>query len=144
MRANQWICPFCLNRNHLPPHYKDISNQQMPPEMHPNSTTIEYRLPRPIPSPPIFIFVVDTCQEEDSLKALKDSIIMALSLLPAYALVGLVTYGTMVGTRSYNEYYKLTAIDTSTRAGLHRMRQVVRLPRKQGLFHQASARDARP
>jgi protein transport protein SEC23 len=40
---------------------------------------------------------VDTCQEEDSLKALKDSIIMSLSLLPTYALVGLITYGTMVG-----------------------------------------------
>jgi protein transport protein SEC23 len=39
--------------------------------------------------------VVDTCQEEDSLKALKDSIIMALGLLPPHALVGLVTYGTM-------------------------------------------------
>jgi protein transport protein SEC23 len=30
------------------------------------------------------------------LKALKDSIIMSLSLLPPYALVGLITYGTMV------------------------------------------------
>ena len=68
-----------------------------PPELHPGSTTIEYRLPRPAPAPPIFLFVVDTCQEEDSLKALKDSIIMSLSLLPQYALVGLITYGTMVG-----------------------------------------------
>ncbi|KAF1926054.1 GTPase activating protein Sec23a [Didymella exigua CBS 183.55] len=90
-----WICPFCLQRNGLPPHYKDISAEQIPPELHPGSTTIEYRLPRPAPAPPIFMFVVDTCQEEDSLKALKDSIIMSLSLLPQYALVGLITYGTM-------------------------------------------------
>ncbi|RYN51379.1 Protein transport protein [Alternaria tenuissima] len=95
MRARIWICPFCLNRNNLPPHYKDISEQQIPPELHAGSTTIEYRLPQPVLTPPIFIFVVDTCQEEDSLKALKDSIIMSLSLLPAYALVGLITYGTM-------------------------------------------------
>ncbi|KAH6639652.1 transport protein-like protein sec23 [Boeremia exigua] len=95
MRARMWICPFCLQRNALPPHYKDISAEQIPPELHPGSTTIEYRLPRPAPAPPIFLFVVDTCQEEDSLKALKDSIIMSLSLLPQYALVGLVTYGTM-------------------------------------------------
>lgn len=95
MRARVWICPFCLQRNNLPPHYKDISAEQIPPELHPNSTTIEYRLPQPVQTPPIFIFVVDTCQEEDSLKALKDSIIMSLSLLPQYALVGLVTYGTM-------------------------------------------------
>ncbi|KAH7125115.1 transport protein-like protein sec23 [Dendryphion nanum] len=95
MRSRVWICPFCLQRNGLPQHYKDISAEQIPPELHPNSTTIEYRLGRPAPSPPIFLFVVDTCQEEDSLKALKDSIIMSLSLLPPYALVGLVTYGTM-------------------------------------------------
>jgi protein transport protein SEC23 len=96
MRARMWICPFCLQRNNLPPHYKDISAEQIPLELHPSSTTIEYRLPRPATAPPIFLFVVDTCQEEDSLKALKDSIIMSLSLLPQYALVGLITYGTMV------------------------------------------------
>lgn len=95
MRARIWICPFCLQRNNLPPHYKDISEQQIPPELHRDSTTIEYKLSRPAPTPPIFLFVVDTCQEEDSLKALKDSIIMALGLLPPHALVGLITYGTM-------------------------------------------------
>jgi protein transport protein SEC23 len=97
MRGRLWICPFCLQRNSLPPHYKDISQDQVPLELLPTSTTIEYKLGRPAPSPPIFLFVVDTCQEEDSLKALKDSIIMSLTLLPAYALVGLITYGTMVG-----------------------------------------------
>ncbi|SMY29474.1 unnamed protein product [Zymoseptoria tritici ST99CH_1A5] len=95
MRARIWICPFCLQRNNLPPHYKDISESQIPPELHPGSTTIEYRLARPAPTPPIFVFVVDTCQEEDSLKSLRDSIINALSFLPPHALVGLITYGTM-------------------------------------------------
>ncbi|KAK1014987.1 GTPase-activating protein S23 [Friedmanniomyces endolithicus] len=95
MRARIWICPFCLQRNGLPPHYKDISENQIPPELHPGSTTIEFRLARPAPTPPIFVFVVDTCQEEDSLKALKDSIIMSLDLIPPHALVGLITYGTM-------------------------------------------------
>ena len=95
-RARLWICPFCLSRNPLPPHYKDITNDTIPPELHPQSTTIEYRLSRPAPAPPIFVYVVDTCQEEDSLKALKDSLIMSLSLLPQNALVGLITYGTMV------------------------------------------------
>ena len=99
MRARVWIFPYCLSRNPLPPAYKDISEQQIPPELHASNTTIEYRIPGTTTSPPIlpiFIFVVDTCQEEDSLKALKDSIIMSLSLLPPDALVGLITYGTMV------------------------------------------------
>lgn len=95
-RARLWICPFCLSRNPLPPQYKDISPDQVPPELHPQSTTIEYQLSRPAPAPPIFVFVVDTCQEEDSLKALKESLVMSLSLIPPHALVGLITYGTMV------------------------------------------------
>jgi protein transport protein SEC23 len=95
VRARLWICPFCLSRNPLPPHYKDITANAIPPELHPSNTTIEYRLSRPAPSPPIFLYVVDTCQEEDSLAALKESLIMSLSLLPEQALVGLITYGTM-------------------------------------------------
>ena len=95
-RARLWICPFCLSRNQLPQHYKDITQDNIPPELHPASTTIEYKLSRPAPAPPIFVYVVDTCQEEDSLKALKDSLVMSLSLLPPNALVGLITFGTMV------------------------------------------------
>lgn len=95
-RARIWICPFCLMRNPLPPHYKDITESSVPPELHPQSSTIEYQLARPAPAPPIFLYVVDTCQEEDSLKALKDSLVMSLSLLPPNALVGLITFGTMV------------------------------------------------
>ncbi|KAI9885222.1 MAG: hypothetical protein M1823_002994 [Watsoniomyces obsoletus] len=95
-RARLWICPFCLQRNPLPPHYKDITQDAIPPELHPANTTIEYRLARPAPSPPIFLYVVDTCQEEDSLRALRESLIMSLSLLPPHALVGLITFGTMV------------------------------------------------
>ncbi|KAI5301240.1 GTPase-activating protein S23 [Ascosphaera atra] len=96
IRARIWICPFCLQRNPLPPHYKDITENTIPPELHPSSTTIEYQLARPAPVPPIFLFVVDTCQDDDSLKAVKDSLVMSLSLLPPDALVGLITYGTMV------------------------------------------------
>jgi protein transport protein SEC23 len=96
VRARLWICPFCLSRNPLPPHYKDITANAIPPELHPSNTTIEYRLSRPAPSPPIFLYVVDTCQEEDSLAALKESLVMSLSLLPENALVGLITFGTMV------------------------------------------------
>ncbi|KAK9314118.1 hypothetical protein V1522DRAFT_104949 [Lipomyces starkeyi] len=94
IRAKLWICPFCLSRNQLPAHYKDISPQSLPHELLPKSTTIEYVLARPVQSPPIFVFVVDTCQTEENLQALKDSIIVSLSLLPPTALVGLVTFGT--------------------------------------------------
>lgn len=96
IRSRTWGCPFCMQRNQLPPHYRDISQEQIPPELHPANTTIEYRLARPAPAAPIFLFLVDTCQDQENLNALKDSLIMSLSLLPPYALVGLITFGTMV------------------------------------------------
>lgn len=99
MRAKIWICPFCLQRNGLPAQYRDISEQTIPTELHPNNTTIEYRLSRSAPAPPIFLFVIDTCQEDDSLQALKDTIEASLDSLPPDALVGLITYGTMVSIK---------------------------------------------
>ena len=87
-----WICPFCLSRNSFPPHYKDI---YLPAELLSKSTAINYTLTRPAQNPPIFLFV-DTCLDEDDLKALRDAIVVSLSLIPPYALVGLITYGKLV------------------------------------------------
>ncbi|KAK4703717.1 protein transport protein SEC23, partial [Phenoliferia sp. Uapishka_3] len=95
VRGKLWICPFCLQRNAFPNHYKDISSNNLPAELLPKYTTIEYTLSRPAQIPPIFIYVVDTCLDEDDLKALRESIILSLSLLPPHALVGLITFGTM-------------------------------------------------
>lgn len=103
MRGKLWICPFCLQRNAFPPHYKDISSNNLPAELLPKYTTIEYTLSRPAQVPPIFLYVVDLCLDDDDLKALKDSIIVSLSLLPPHALVGLITYGTMVSANLNEE-----------------------------------------
>ncbi|XP_005362274.2 protein transport protein Sec23A-like [Microtus ochrogaster] len=46
--------------------------------------------------PLIFLYVVDTCIEDEDLQALKESMQMSLSLLPPTALVGLITFGRMV------------------------------------------------
>uniref|UniRef100_A0A8C4ICH7 Protein transport protein SEC23 n=1 Tax=Dicentrarchus labrax TaxID=13489 RepID=A0A8C4ICH7_DICLA len=66
-RAKIWACNFCFQRN-----------------------------PRGPPTPLIFLYVVDTCLEEEDLQALKESLQMSLSLLPPNALVGLITFGRMV------------------------------------------------
>ena len=96
VRGKLWICPFCLSRNPFPPHYKDISNTNLPAELLPKYTTIEYTLSRPAQIPPIFLYVVDTCMDADDLKALCETLVVSLSLLPPHALVGLITFGTMV------------------------------------------------
>uniref|UniRef100_A0A8C5P4S0 Protein transport protein SEC23 n=1 Tax=Jaculus jaculus TaxID=51337 RepID=A0A8C5P4S0_JACJA len=66
-RAKLWACNFCYQRN------------QRGPQM-----------------PLIFLYVVDTCMEDEDLQALKESMQMSLSLLPPTALVGLITFGRMV------------------------------------------------
>lgn len=46
--------------------------------------------------PLVFLYVVDTCMDDEDLQALKDSLQMSLSLLPPTTLVGLITFGRMV------------------------------------------------
>lgn len=96
LNSKIWVCPFCLQRNQFPPHYRDISAQNVPAELMQEFTTIEYALPRGASIPPIFFFVVDTCLVEEDMKALREALTVSLSLLPPKAMVGLITYGTMV------------------------------------------------
>jgi len=87
---------FCLSRQPLPSYYSNIQPGNMPLELQPQFTTIEYILNKSATTPPIFLYVVDTCLDDSDLQALKDTLIVSLSLLPPTALIGLITYGTMV------------------------------------------------
>ncbi len=139
-----WICPFCLQRNPFPNHYKDISQTNLPAELLPKYTTIEYTLSRPAQIPPVFLYVVDTCVDEDELKALRETLVVSLSLLPPNALVGLITYGTMVCFRpSILRIHRLTSSGNGARACLCRLPQVIRVPRVKGLPIEADRRHAR-
>jgi len=91
-----WICSFCFTRNHFPQHYAAISEHNLPAELFPNYTTIEYNVPRPIASPPTYLFVLDTCLHEEEIVSLRASIKQALALLPENSLVGLITFGMQV------------------------------------------------
>ncbi|KAF3447595.1 hypothetical protein FNV43_RR12782 [Rhamnella rubrinervis] len=97
--AKIWICPFCFQRNHFPPHYNSISDENLPAELFPQYTTIEYEEKTSSHSsfiPPVFIFVVDTCIIEEEMVFLKSALSQALDLLPDHSLVGLITFGTFV------------------------------------------------
>jgi len=92
-----WVCPFCFHRNQFPQNYSDISEINLPAELIPRYTTIEYVLSRgQMTNPPVFVFVVDTCLLEEELTALKNALIMALSLMPENALIGLISFGKTV------------------------------------------------
>ncbi|KAK0583181.1 hypothetical protein LWI29_034363 [Acer saccharum] len=97
--AKIWICPFCFQRNHFPPHYASISDDNLPAELFPQYTTIEYESlgdKSSLPLPPVFMFVVDTCIIEEEMSYLKSALSQAIDLLPDNSLVGLITFGTLV------------------------------------------------
>eukprot|EP01119_Soliformovum_irregulare_P003835 TRINITY_DN14893_c0_g1_i1.p1 TRINITY_DN14893_c0_g1~~TRINITY_DN14893_c0_g1_i1.p1 ORF type:complete len:787 (-),score=161.44 TRINITY_DN14893_c0_g1_i1:43-2118(-) len=86
-----------MARNPFPATYADISESNLPAELHPRYTTVEYAVQRQVPPiPPVFLFVIDTCLIEEELQELKSALIMALSLLPENALVGLIIFGKTV------------------------------------------------
>lgn len=71
-----WMCPFCMGRNHFPPHYQGISETNLPAELYPSYCTIEYTLPKTVqPHPPTYLFLIDTCVSEDELNACKTAIL---------------------------------------------------------------------
>ncbi|XP_069807474.1 protein transport protein Sec23A [Dendropsophus ebraccatus] len=95
-RAKLWACNFCYQRNQFPPTYAGISDMNQPAELLPQFSSIEYVVQRGPQMPLIFLYVVDTCMEDEDLQALKESMQMSLSLLPPTALVGLITFGRIV------------------------------------------------
>ncbi|KAL6646024.1 hypothetical protein ACP70R_014873 [Stipagrostis hirtigluma subsp. patula] len=96
--AKIWACPFCFQRNHFPQHYYSISEQNLPAELFPQYTTVEYVSTAemgPVVRP-VFLFVVDTCMIEEEIGYLKSALLQAIELLPDQSLVGFITFGTYV------------------------------------------------
>ncbi|XP_062199117.1 protein transport protein SEC23 C-like [Phragmites australis] len=96
--AKIWVCPFCFQRNQFPQHYSSISEDNLPAELFPQYTTVEYisSVETGPAVPPVFIFVVDTCMIEEEIGYLKSALAQAVELLPDNSLVGLITFGTYV------------------------------------------------
>jgi protein transport protein SEC23 len=98
-RSKLWTCPFCLHRNHFPPAYaENITEMNLPAELIPQYTTVEYELQTvPDQGPPCFLFVIDTCtNSKEELSELADSLTQALNLMPPDSRVGVITFGTNI------------------------------------------------
>lgn len=95
--SKSWTCPFCMQRNHFPPHYAEhINEQNLPAELLQSCTTIEYIIPQVMASPPVFLMVLDIALLEEELESAKDSLQQSLAMMPQNALVGFITFGAMV------------------------------------------------
>jgi len=97
-RTKLWNCAFCMTRNHFPPYYaENITEQNLPAELVPRFSTVEYELQSGDAGQPLFLMIIDTCTAlDDELDHLKDSVQQSLNLLPQNALIGLITFGTNV------------------------------------------------
>jgi len=94
--TKQWSCPFCQQRNPFPPHYaQHITEQNLPAELIPNCSTIEYIIPQAVCHPPVFLLVLDIALIEEELDQVKDSVQQCLAMMPQNALVGFITFGAM-------------------------------------------------
>ncbi|GMJ11839.1 hypothetical protein like AT2G21630 [Hibiscus trionum] len=94
--AKIWMCPFCFQRNHFPSHYASVSDENLPAELFPQYTTIEYKSPGEASLHSVLMFVVDISIIEEEMTFLKSALSQAIGLLPDNSLVGLITFGMLV------------------------------------------------
>lgn len=94
--SKAWTCPFCLTKHMFPPAYAaNISETNLPAELLPESTTIEYKLNRKESQWPVFLFLIDTAVDESELQELKETIQSTLSSIPPECGIGMIVFGTM-------------------------------------------------
>lgn len=74
----------------------EINENNLPAELFPGYTTVEYCMDNKNPRPPCFLLVLDTTMAQEELQDAKDSIGQLVALLPEECLVGLVTFGATV------------------------------------------------
>ena len=95
-----------------------VSDQNLPAELFPNYCTLEYTIQSQMqPSPPAYIFVVDTCLAEDELAACRAALSQALQLIPEYAQVTFI--GCLISRKtgySCKHYMRWSTFQSATRA----------------------------
>ncbi|EPR78651.1 SEC23 protein [Spraguea lophii 42_110] len=104
-----WTCPLCSKRNMLPNHYREISSDDLPPELISDNTTVEYILTKEANFPPVFVFLIDICTfDEERHKLLMESVKVTFDNLLDDSLVMLVTFGTNIELYDFDSEIKST------------------------------------
>ncbi|EUB61253.1 Protein transport protein Sec23A [Echinococcus granulosus] len=102
IRSKCWNCCLCSSRNTFPSQYAGMTEQNLPAELMPQFTTIEYTITKAPAPPPVFLVVMDTCLEEAEFNALKNAIQQLFATLPPNCMIGLITFGRMVHIHELN------------------------------------------
>ena len=97
VRGKKWECPFCNIQMIFPKNYSDfMTDENLPAELLPENSTVEYKLNKKECNFPVFLFLIDTSIEEDELNELKESIQLTINSLPENCKVGIITFGKIV------------------------------------------------
>ena len=97
VRGKKWECPFCNIQMVFPKNYSDfMTDENLPAELLPENSTVEYKLNKKECNFPVFLFLIDTSIEEDELNELKESIQLTINSLPENCKVGIITFGKIV------------------------------------------------
>ena len=97
VRGKKWECPFCGIQMMFPKNYSDfMTEENLPAEILPENSTVEYKLNRKENNNPIFLFLLDTSIEEDELNELKESVQSTINSLPQNCRIGIITFGKIV------------------------------------------------
>lgn len=101
LNTQSWTCCFCFMRNALPPQY----HHQLPFSTNQDCVNVEYNLP--IVSnvtPPIYIFVVDTCLDHENIESLTSTLQNSISALPPDSIVGFISFGKNVNIHQLGNF----------------------------------------
>lgn len=99
-----WTCVFCDKKNALPAYARDITPENVLPEMLESNSTVEYLLSRGSSFPAVYMLLADCCTyDEERHQLLKRSIHQALDEIPGDALVGLIKFGTNIELMGFSE-----------------------------------------
>lgn len=95
--TRHWSCLFCGRMNMLPPHYRDISMENLPYEMFNENTTIFYKLVRPASYSRTYWFVIDLCSfDEERHLLLQEGLLTALEMIADTDSIGIIRYSANV------------------------------------------------
>lgn len=88
----------------LPAHARDITPDNILPELMDGHSTIEYILSKSTSFSPIFFLLVDICTyDQERHELMKKGVLHAIELLPDDALIGLILFGSNIEMVSFAE-----------------------------------------
>ncbi|KAH9385481.1 protein transport protein SEC23 [Nematocida major] len=95
--SKHWGCIFCGRMNMLPPHYRDISAENLPYELFGDNSTVFYKGTQVSGYKRVYWFVIDVCSfDEERHLLLKEGLLTALESLGEDDHIGIIRYSANI------------------------------------------------